>query len=248
MTNKSTKPSIVISGSFRKHLPAIGKLRDEFIQRGFEVLSPTSSKAVNPGEDFVFLTSDTEKDIKVLEQNHLSCIEQSDALYIYNPGGEIGLSVALELGWAHALGKPIFVKEETRDLTLRQFHTRIASPEDVKSHLHKANEPGLESIKPRSSLKTLQKYIHEVVIQRGFGDEQPRDILLLMMEEVGELAKVIRKLSGIKIDATKNNYALLEDELADVFIYLLDLAGTLEVDLFSAFYSKEQKNSKRSWL
>jgi len=62
------------------------------------------------------------------------------------------------------------------------------------------------------------------------------------------VARAVRKLSGLKIDtAKKDKYDILEDELADVFIYLLDLANIYEVDLFTALKAKEQKNSKRIW-
>lgn len=240
-------PSIVISGSFRKHLPDIGKLRDEFMKLGFEVLSPQSSTAVNPDPEFVILTSDDTKDIKTLEQKHLDCITRADAILIYNPNGEIGMSATLELGWAHALGKRIFAKEVPTDITLRQFCIAPTQPSEINKQLSN-KESHLEKLSSHASLGTLQQYIHDVVIERGFADESTRDILLLMIEEVGELAKAVRKYSGIKVDAAKaEKYALLKEELADVFIYLLDLANTLKIDLFTAFHEKEQKNSQRSW-
>ena len=49
------------------------------------------------------------------------------------------------------------------------------------------------------SLKELQAYIGAVIKQRGFDNESPRDIVLLMVEEVGELAKALRKFIGLKI-------------------------------------------------
>jgi len=121
MLNRSTTPSIVISGSFRKYLPEIGQLIIEFQQLGIDVLSPQSAKTKNSSDEFVFLISDLPKDPKVLEQRHLDAIEEADALYIYNPEGYIGLSTAMEMGWAHALCKPIYVKEKPTDITLQNF-------------------------------------------------------------------------------------------------------------------------------
>lgn len=240
-------PSIVISGSFRKHLPDIGKIRDEFMKLGFEVLSPQSSTAINQDAEFVILSSDKTQDIKTLEQKHLDSITRADALFIYNPNGDIGLSATLELGWAHALGKRIFAKEVPTDITLQQFCIAPAQPSEISKQLS-SQESHLEKLSPQASLGTLQQYIHDVVVERGFADESARDILLLMIEEVGELAKSIRKYSGIKVDAAKaEKYSLIEEELADVFIYLLDLANTLKIDLFTAFRTKEQENNQRSW-
>ena len=104
------------------------------------------------------------------------------------------------------------------------------------------------TINNRSSVKNLQHYIHDVVVQRGFDNEVPTDIMLLMVEEVGELAKALRKYVGLKIDQNKKDkYVQLEHELADIFIYLLDLANVCKIDLFQALKDKEQANNKRFW-
>ncbi len=96
------------------------------------------------------------------------------------------------------------------------------------------------------SLDKLQTYISTVVKQRGFDKETPRDITLLMVEEVGELAKAIRKITGLKIDQNKaNSYTTVEEEVADVFFYLLDLCASLNIDLFTALKNKELRNEKR---
>ncbi|OHA64598.1 MAG: hypothetical protein A2667_00090 [Candidatus Wildermuthbacteria bacterium RIFCSPHIGHO2_01_FULL_47_27] len=106
----------------------------------------------------------------------------------------------------------------------------------------------LESINERSSVVALQHYIHDMVVRRGFDKESPRDVLLLMVEEIGELAKAVRKYLGLKSDEErKERYPTLEGELADVFIYLLDLANLLNTSLFHALHEKEQENEKRSW-
>lgn len=96
------------------------------------------------------------------------------------------------------------------------------------------------------TLQNFQQYIADMVKLRGFDNESLPEIVLLMVEEVGELAKVIRKTHGLHTDpgSVQSN---AEDELADVFIYLLDLANNLGVDLEKAFRSKEAKNSKRVW-
>jgi NTP pyrophosphatase (non-canonical NTP hydrolase) len=98
------------------------------------------------------------------------------------------------------------------------------------------------------SLGELSAYIHAVIKQRGFDDERPQDIMLLMVEEVGELAKALRKFVGLKIDQRKeDSYTSAEEEIADVFIYLLDLCNALNIDPFTALKNKELKNEQRFW-
>lgn len=213
-----------------------------------QVLSPQLSKIINPDHEFTILETDDINDPKTLEQRHLDAIERADALYIYNLDGYIGTSVALELGWAIALGKPIYTKEQSEDFTLKLFSGKIATPNEIQKELSENQHNLIETINNRSSVKNLQHYIHDVVVQRGFDNEAPTDIMLLMVEEVGELAKALRKYVGLKIDQNKKDkYVQLEHELADVFIYLLDLANVCKIDLFQALKDKEQANNKRFW-
>lgn len=240
------KLSIVVSGSFRRSFDGISETVRVFESLGVEVLSPKASKVINPGEEFAVLETDDTNDPQTLEQRHLDAITAADALYLYDPEGYIGDSSKMELGWAVALGKPVFCKELVADSTLKFFCGSVATPEQVKDALNSRSPLG--SINERSSVAMLQHYIHEMVVRRGFDKETPRDALLLFVEEVGELAKAMRKYLGLKTDQDKQErYTKLESELADVFIYLLDLANLLEISLFHALHEKEQENEKRSW-
>jgi NTP pyrophosphatase (non-canonical NTP hydrolase) len=101
---------------------------------------------------------------------------------------------------------------------------------------------------PSLSLDALQTYIRTMIEQRGFSNETAQDLMLLMVEEVGELAKALRKYVGLKIDHNKAaNSTSVEEEVADVFIYLLDLCNVLKIDLFTALKNKELKNEQRLW-
>lgn len=97
-----------------------------------------------------------------------------------------------------------------------------------------------------NTLASLQKYFAEKCKQRGFENETAQDAMLLMVEEVGELARSIRKHSGIKIDAKEKIYAI-EEELADVLIYLLHISNILGLDLEESLWKKEEENEKRIW-
>lgn len=91
-----------------------------------------------------------------------------------------------------------------------------------------------------------QERIKKLVIERGFDEETVPEVFTLLVEEVGELAKAIRKTNGQKIDAAKRQHEVAE-ELADVFWLLLDLSNRLDIDLAKAFEDKEAVNKKRKW-
>ena len=106
----------------------------------------------------------------------------------------------------------------------------------------------IENMGENTSLKQLQDYVEEMVNVRGFADETPQDCLLLLTEELGELAKEVRKShTHIKNDTAKNNVKDLNGEMGDVLMMLLALRRTLDVDLLQAFREKELINCNRNW-
>lgn len=239
---KNSKQTIVISGSFHRHYDAIKVAIDAFEKLGIEVLSPKSSHVLDSNKDFVVLASDESADPETLERQHLAAIEKADALYLCNPGGYLGDSAKMELGWALALGKPIFRAAPLEDITLGLFSGKTATPAEVKEILD--NHSFLESITSQASVPALQKYVHDMVIRRGFNKEQPQDILLLLIEEIGGVAKAMRKHLGFKTDQSKKKTYDLEGELADVFIYLLDLANSLDISLIEHSRGKKRRMRK----
>jgi len=99
-----------------------------------------------------------------------------------------------------------------------------------------------------SSLNDLQEYIQRVINARGFGDETAADALLMLVEEVGELAKAIRKSRGMFVDPDRlENYGDIEGELADCFVLLLSIANAEKINLFDALIAKETENCNRHW-
>ena len=107
----------------------------------------------------------------------------------------------------------------------------------------------LKKLSKENSINEIQSYIKKIMEIRGFNKEKSSDKILLLVEEVGELAKAIRKNERkIGIDKTKEyNYSSVESEIADVFIVLLSICDVLNIDLFKAFIEKEEKNIKRTW-
>lgn len=68
----------------------------------------------------------------------------------------------------------------------------------------------------------------------------------MLGEEIGELFKVICKKEKIKIDHN-SKFGLIDEELADVIIYLCAIANRFDVDLEKAFRDKEEINKNRVW-
>jgi len=100
-----------------------------------------------------------------------------------------------------------------------------------------------------SSLEELQHYVKTTLKERGFDEETIAQKFMLLLEEMGEFAHAARKRADIKVDAAKwvDNEQNLQDEAADVLIYLLDICNKLDINLMEAFLAKEQKNQKRTW-
>ena len=97
------------------------------------------------------------------------------------------------------------------------------------------------------TLNDLQQYIAEVCLERGFTKDTPSEKFVLFVEEVGELAKAMRKSAGLYTEKAKPRDMSLEEEFADVLSYLLDLANCFQVDLEKAFREKEDINRSRTW-
>lgn len=99
---------------------------------------------------------------------------------------------------------------------------------------------------PNATLQELQAYVKAVTVERGFDSNTIAQRFMMLIEEVGELARAARKSAGITF-AADTHRAELEHEAADVFILLLGLCDMLGIDLAHAFQTKEAINRKRKW-
>jgi NTP pyrophosphatase (non-canonical NTP hydrolase) len=103
-------------------------------------------------------------------------------------------------------------------------------------------------------IQDLQDYCREHFVERGFGvglegealKQTINHELLLLVEEVGELAKAVRKDVGMTTDAA-SHIGQIEHELADVLWVTASIANHYNVDLEAAFRSKEVINHGREW-
>src|SRR5436305_13938249 len=102
-------------------------------------------------------------------------------------------------------------------------------------------------LKDDPTLKELQSYLAMVCEERGWTKDSPSEKFVLFIEEVGELAKAMRKAAGLYEEQAKPRDISLEEEFADVLSYFLDLANSFHVDLEHAFRANEPPNRSSTW-
>jgi hypothetical protein len=118
---------VAICGSFKR---STDELADAFLEletTGCRVLSPLSLNFSNNGSEFLTLPSETTLSVAEIEKFHLRAIAESDFIWLHAPEGYLGVSGAFELGYAYALGKPVFAYNLPSDLTLREFVQAVTS-------------------------------------------------------------------------------------------------------------------------
>jgi len=108
----------------------------------------------------------------------------------------------------------------------------------------------MQDFPQNATLTDAQSWIEEMCKERGFDTNTPLEKFLLFSEEVGELAKAIRKVQEIHIEGSHTpeqvNFGIRE-EIADVAMYLMDIANTFSVNIEDAICEKEEINKKRTW-
>ena len=103
------------------------------------------------------------------------------------------------------------------------------------------------TLNDNSNLADIQQYIADMMKVNKF-DNSSLELFCYLTEEIGELAKEIRKKeNNMQMDAAKEYNSCLENEIADVFIYILALCNFYNIDLLMAFKNKEKQNLERTW-
>ena len=122
-----------LSGSFKKNYEDILKISKELNKfEEIEILSPEESKIINPKDDFVILESDPkDASIKEIEDHHLKSIKRSDFLVVCCPDGKIGNSTLFEIGYAKALGKPVFCIGHVNDKMISQYVAKFRNEQEL---------------------------------------------------------------------------------------------------------------------
>ena len=72
-----------------------------------------------------------------------------------------------------------------------------------------------------------------------------KDLILALMSEVGELAEIYKWLNQSELEEIQTNpqkKTLIEEELADIFNYIIVLSYNLDIDLLKVTQDKLEKN------
>ena len=103
----------------------------------------------------------------------------------------------------------------------------------------------MKELKKDPTVKEIQDHLQEFVVLRGWDSKTFPEVFMLFTEEVGELAKSVRKY--IKLHDEEQDIDNLTEELADVFNYLMEIANRTGIDLEQAYRIKYKLNSGRLW-
>ena len=96
-------------------------------------------------------------------------------------------------------------------------------------------------------LETLTKAMHEFVQSQGWYEEDSpkkqtlRNLAISLSLEAGEVLEHFQWSEDVK------DRDDLEEELADVALYLLQIASIAEIDLSEAILRKLERNYQRNW-
>ena len=99
------------------------------------------------------------------------------------------------------------------------------------------------------NIKKMQEYLEAFAKEREWNQYRtPKNLSMALSVEAGELMEIFQWMSGeqsrlVRDDATYMQQ--IEEEMADVLSYLVQLATVLNIDLEEAFWKKTKKNLKK---
>jgi NTP pyrophosphatase (non-canonical NTP hydrolase) len=231
--------SVVLCGTYRKDPEGLRQTFELLKDTGFSVLSPSNPFIETEEHGFVYMRQESMQTPYNIENKHLDAIQQADFVWFFAPDGYVGPTGALEVGFARAAGVPVYTNTNLNDVTIKNFVEVVESPlavlEAFKHH---------RVLPPSPAIKSFQHYYRRAALQRGFARENAKDCLLLMVEEVGELARALRKRMKLARHG-KPIHNQEELELADVFLYVVHMANILKIDLASVVQRKELLNIQK---
>ena len=154
-----------VSGSFHRHMSAIAAAVEELVAHSIRVLSPADPRVVAQQGDFLFVASDRVRSVRLVQDRHLESIRGANFLWLVCPDGYVGQSASMELGFAAAVGVPIFATMAPNDLTLRQY-VKVVPAMSAAIDLVKANSRPVEResflINPRASVEEAHGILERI--------------------------------------------------------------------------------------
>lgn len=116
-----------LSGSFHRDAVGLQRAYDELARNQCQILSPHRLNFEDNTTLFVRDVAERHQSADSLEAHHLLAISQSNFLWVHAPDGYIGLSAAMEVGYARALGIPVFASSQVEDQVLASLIVKVDS-------------------------------------------------------------------------------------------------------------------------
>lgn len=138
--------TVAVSGSFRRAMGEVQEAVSALADRGVVVLSPADPRVVDQFEDFLFVASDYVRAPRLVQNRHLAAIEAADFVWLVAPDGYVGLSAAMEVGFAMAHGVPVYSTDVPTDLTIRQYVIPVESLDEALRYACVSSERRQRSI------------------------------------------------------------------------------------------------------
>jgi NTP pyrophosphatase (non-canonical NTP hydrolase) len=229
---------VAVCGSFRRD-PATLRLEcQELDSEGCLRLSPLDLEFVAIDRGFVLAKHERGQQPHRIEAEHLLAMERADFVWLHSPDGYVGRSAAMELGFAHAVGIPVYAQSPPDEPAFRALVEVVSRPAAAAGRV-RANRPAA----PSRGLQALQFYYQRAAGARGWARETAEETLERLRGEVEELAEAL-----LQADQSDGHREFSQDvalELADVQLYVVHLANLLGLDLGDAVIAKERINEKR---
>jgi len=168
-----------------------------------------------------------------------------------------------ELTNKYASAKTIFLVAHGTviDMFCSEISGRKVKNSDIKGMKHldyavvEFNNDKFQLIKDiiNNSLETdltkLKEKIREFNLERDWDKfHNPKDLVIALMSEVGELAECYRWLNDdelLRIHSDPVKKKKVEEEIADIMMYLIILAYKNDIDIFQAIEQKLEKNKRK---
>ena len=129
---------VCLSGSF-KFIDKIIEIENFLAENSIQCFSPvphsyrkeSAPSTFTEDWDSLSETQRLEESERIQKEYFHHKVDPADIIYVVNPGGYIGASVTLEIGYSYALKKRIFALEPVKEYTVLGLIDKILTPSEL---------------------------------------------------------------------------------------------------------------------
>jgi hypothetical protein len=177
------QPTAVLCGSYQRGVPSLVRTYEKLSAAGIRVLSPSGLDFIAEIDGVVLNQLESGITPEAIEKLRLNCIRSADLVWLHAPDGYVGLSGALEIGFANAAGVRVYTGEIPSDVAVRSL-VSISTLDQVIEQVSTGEGDTLGA-----SLLSLREDDSARAHQRLHENKTAQEIILLINEEIGELAR-----------------------------------------------------------